>query len=907
MQNPWKDDPFREYFSRFASGLEQFYDSLVQFHLDHSTGGNTSSHYSRAVRCSILHLAIQSFVLQTALNFVASIIPQNCTSFNQLFYPTVLLVRYLYPDPWDELFMSTVRALGCETRSDMVARPGPKYFVQLRQYLRRTVKAYFTIGAIHWLVNREGTLTRPLGSLAALVVVQQYLRYKGLRHTEWKLLAGVALIGPQWTVWLVQVAAQQQMFLYELLQPYLVRTQFKQWEERAWWDEHEIELRGFALGVWMLCSVPYIGVIMIPLMFASVPFLLSRSCGLMENSVHGLSGDLLERRTPGLKLVAFGKSPAVRGDWDAVSVETHVKGANTALQGFKPSRHAKTDKDHAETHYVYEQGIGSTVDEEQIRADQSLARIKKRDLLREHQMQLQVQRQRLKLRHREQQREIHTQRQQQSFASSSTAAGASAKSGQAIPGSLDTKAGDQMPTPFIVEDPLNAYRLEDLVQYDFSDRKSADTVPSAPPMDYWARAHSDMDVFRVETMNAATGGDGAAKLRMASAPMTASAREASTPAPSYYPRSERQLASEDALASNLNPWTRDHRTGAKAARQPRLDAGPKADGVWQATEQIRHSSGQASGMAETQDEEEEWDSEGLVEEDSDTEDDAEDDDDDDDDDGDDKNASTHDLTVGERIPLKLRNKSDPTGHSSSQLPPPPPPPPRSALRNRKNRSMSTESTEERIHKALPVPPGMDPDQLIQMRALVSYELKQQQKQLKQQLQQQKQQVQQVQQQQQQQQQQQRQQQQQQQQKQQKQSQLKQRRQQQQPHQQQQHDEALEALEKHLLRGELSAIIAQNLSDLERKIDQDWRASNRKLSARTPHRVARSGSTSSASPSSTPATPMGSMGQDVDADADADATTEKEKKAEKVQETDKKDPKDSKYGITLELGPWRKKF
>ncbi|CAO3571626.1 unnamed protein product [Mortierella alpina] len=101
MQNPWKDDPFREYFSRFASGLEQFYDSLVQFHLDHSTGSNTNSHYSRAVQCSILHLAIQSFVLQTTLDFVASVIPQNCTSFNQLFYPTVLLVRYLYPDPWD--------------------------------------------------------------------------------------------------------------------------------------------------------------------------------------------------------------------------------------------------------------------------------------------------------------------------------------------------------------------------------------------------------------------------------------------------------------------------------------------------------------------------------------------------------------------------------------------------------------------------------------------------------------------------------------------------------------------------------------------------------------------------------------------------------------------------------------
>ncbi|KAG0062378.1 hypothetical protein BGZ90_003111, partial [Linnemannia elongata] len=314
-----KEDLYRDYISRFISGLEQFYDSLLQFHTPPS---QNHVYNTRANKCAILFLALRCLALQTILNFIMSRFPQNiCTTFNQLFFPAVLLFRYIHPKPWDDMFMNTVRALGADTRVDIAAKPEPRYFVQLQQYLYRTVQAYFMIGTIHTLVNLKGIWAWPGGALAVLVT-QQYLQYKRVEHATIMTLVSVAFIGPRWAVWLVQIAVQQQLFLYELLQPYLARVQFKPWEERAWWNHNSLELRGFAFGAWALCSIPIVGVIAVPVMFPAVAFLLTRSCGLMENSGRGLSGDVIEARTPGVKAVAQGKSPAVSGDWDKESVQT---------------------------------------------------------------------------------------------------------------------------------------------------------------------------------------------------------------------------------------------------------------------------------------------------------------------------------------------------------------------------------------------------------------------------------------------------------------------------------------------------------------------------------------------------------------------------------------------------------
>ncbi|KAF9088969.1 hypothetical protein BGX29_012291 [Mortierella sp. GBA35] len=464
-----KEDLYRDYLSRFISGLEQFYDSLHMFHLPPS---QNHVYLTRANKCAVLFLAIRCLILQTILNVIMTQLPKNiCTTFNQLFFPTVLLFRYLHPKPWDDMFLNTVRALGSDTRVDIAAKPGPRYFDQLQQYLYRTVQAYFMIGIIHQLVNLRG-LWAWLGGAVAALVTQQYLQYKGVSYSMVKTLAAMALIGPRWAVWIVQISVQQQLFLYELLQPYLVRVQFKLWEERAWWDHHSLELRGFALGAWALCSVPVVGVIAVPVMFPAVAFLLSRSCGLMENSGRGLSGDVVEARTPGVKAVAQGKSPAVSGDWDKETVTTFVRGSN--LKTLKPTIHGPN--------LTTDQVISGMVTEEQVQADAVISHSRRQDLYQEYQLQLKRQRQfnqLSQLQHPHQ----HQQHSSGHFGSVAapvstsgiTAAAAHTTSTPEIVASM--VASTPVSAPVVVEEA----DTRDLSQYDFSDRKTVDTAPSAPP------------------------------------------------------------------------------------------------------------------------------------------------------------------------------------------------------------------------------------------------------------------------------------------------------------------------------------------------------------------------------------------------------------------------------------------
>ncbi|KAF9900782.1 hypothetical protein BX616_002501 [Lobosporangium transversale] len=474
------DDPLRDLLSRFASGLEQFYDSLLQLHL------HASNVLHSKTRSSIFSLAIRCLVFQTIVNLIASRLRQNiCTAYNQLFFPTVLLFRYLYPKPWDALFMDTVRALKCEMRADLVARPEPRYFVELRSYIRRTFKVYAITAVVHWLLNRDGAFKWPSQGLA-LLAGQQYLQHQGAKHSMAKIFFVAAFIGPNWTIWLIQIWIQQQLFLYELLQPYLVRVQFKEWEERAWWKEHEMELQGFAFGVWALCSIPYIGVATLPLMFPAVAFLLSRSCGLMENSGHGLSGDIIEKRNPGIKAVALGKSKAVQGDWDSVSVKTYVKSSQSQQQqqqeaySSKPLQHARMlDKNghQSASFYALDQGSSGVVSEDQIWDDKQLVQARRKELYRQQQRHMAQ---------RQHQHEIYQQMANQhqqaanvnmsptpvslpaliprlpqvtATTTSSSASGAASSEGQ----------------------PEEVIRERDLTEYNFSDRKNDGSAPSAPP------------------------------------------------------------------------------------------------------------------------------------------------------------------------------------------------------------------------------------------------------------------------------------------------------------------------------------------------------------------------------------------------------------------------------------------
>lgn len=263
----------------------------------------------------------------------------QCQAFNQLFYPTILLIRYIHPDPWDAIFMSTVRSLRCDTRSDMLARPGPQRMSQLGQYVRRMSLAYVTVGMVHWLVSYEGIMAG-LRVYLALMATCLYLVYRNVPYLSLVIPVMYLFPGPRWAIWLVRIVVQQELFMYDLLQPYLARAQFKSWQRRAWLQRYEMELRGFALGAWCVCALPRIGVAAIPFMFPAVAYLLSKSCGSMDITGDGFLG---ESHTSEIKAVALGQNKAVASSWDDARVDTFIYQPNPEGFGPDPYKDAATN------------------------------------------------------------------------------------------------------------------------------------------------------------------------------------------------------------------------------------------------------------------------------------------------------------------------------------------------------------------------------------------------------------------------------------------------------------------------------------------------------------------------------------------------------------------------------------
>ncbi|KAG0010895.1 hypothetical protein BGZ80_001106, partial [Entomortierella chlamydospora] len=408
--------------------------------------------------------------------------------------------------------MAAVHALDCGTRVDIVGRPGPDYFAQLRQFLRRNFKAYVLIGSVHYLVNRRGIFAWP-SIILGLLATQQYLRYKGVQHSLFKLVFVTIFIGPRWAVWLVQVSIQQQLFLHELLQPYLARVQFKVWEEKAWWAEHELELQGFAFGVWIVCSIPVIGVAAIPVMFPAVAFLLSRSCGLMENSGNGVSGDIIEKRTPGIKAVALNKSKAVAGNWNSTRVETFVQ--NLTLKTNKPVQHLEVTA----VYHDVDDGVEGAVSGDQALAEKELSIAKKTELYLARQRQEKQREQNRAIYEYMAERQANAPLPRVAPIASTTFNGTTTQAlGVALasaptltpstPVAINETAAQESPAS---SEYVEATRLNDLTSYNFSDRKTLETAPSAPPepsfipplisddIQGWTNYLSENDVYRVES------------------------------------------------------------------------------------------------------------------------------------------------------------------------------------------------------------------------------------------------------------------------------------------------------------------------------------------------------------------------------------------------------------------------
>ncbi|KAK3838503.1 MAG: hypothetical protein JOS17DRAFT_730325 [Linnemannia elongata] len=498
-------DPIRDWLSSLITGLELLLESIRSLSTSTTDSSTKQTLFKLSLRCLILQTTLSLLSSTTSTLLPSRFSGGGCMAHTSLFFPYILFYRYLFPKRWDQLFTSTVRSLNCTNRSDIVAKPSPRYFVQLKGFLRRTIKAHVELKVLNWLVHgRTSSVFYYPSAALALLASYSYLKSKQVVFF-WKLALVLAFLlgagnnraaGP---VWLVQTIYLQDWFLYELLQPYLARVQFKPWEEKAWLDRYQTELYGFVLGAWLICNIPWIGVAAIPALFPAIAFLLTRSCGSMENTSQGRSagqtgagtgtgtgsGDLIERRAPGVKQVAQGTHPSVRGDWDSIKVLTMVQSdpdyALQAIRDFNPRNHDLNWKN-SSVHYSVDKGFDSALTQTQIEEDRIRSQSAREAL------------------YREAEREAHRQfrggfrgfggpslqgrgfgrgpwdmRMDPRFAMHTPTAGPSFsirlnpkasskhnKDNKAATGSYDSLEG------------------EDLTRYNFSDRKTLDSAPSAP-------------------------------------------------------------------------------------------------------------------------------------------------------------------------------------------------------------------------------------------------------------------------------------------------------------------------------------------------------------------------------------------------------------------------------------------
>ncbi|KAG0003952.1 hypothetical protein BGZ80_004985 [Entomortierella chlamydospora] len=436
---PASADPLRECLSNFWSGLKYFKKALRHRH-------------DKKIRRAIWKLSVSCLLLHAISSVLAFILPHSLyPTSKQLFYPIIFLYRYARPEPWDQLFINTVRSLGYSGRPDIVAKPSPSYFGQLKNYCRRTLMAYLGVWVIQYLVNWTGLFKLP-SNILALLAVNQLLQYRGIKKALWMLVLISLFIGPRWPVWAIQTFALQQLLIYELLQPYLARVNFKIWEERAWFAQYDCELRGFALGAWLLCSIPWIGAGFIPFLFPATAFFLTQSCGSLESSSRGLQGDVIERRSPGVKAVAHGKSKSTEGTWDETGIRTFVRATDRTV--FKPKDHSMSK----DTGYKIDPGLDRPVAGEQIQTDKEASLLRKTEL------------------YDQSRRNWDPRIYRNSFFSSEPRTAWTSKKS----------------TP-----------QEDFTKYNFSDRKTLESTPSAPPeppdgsvMDSGDRL-DESDAFRV--------------------------------------------------------------------------------------------------------------------------------------------------------------------------------------------------------------------------------------------------------------------------------------------------------------------------------------------------------------------------------------------------------------------------
>ncbi|KAI9476254.1 MAG: hypothetical protein EXX96DRAFT_507321 [Benjaminiella poitrasii] len=175
----------------------------------------------------------------------------------------LLLMRYIYPKPLDDLFMESLRYL-----DHLNPHRGPYASVLAQQKFKRNHRLDMKQYVMRtWKKVRLGILLLILSMLPVVgrfvfPAAGAYTSYKALGKTQ-AIAVGVCFFFlPQWaTMKLVRALIGMRSLMRELLAPYFVRMQMSHKEKRRWFSGRKDELFGFSAIAYIVIRLPIVGIL----------------------------------------------------------------------------------------------------------------------------------------------------------------------------------------------------------------------------------------------------------------------------------------------------------------------------------------------------------------------------------------------------------------------------------------------------------------------------------------------------------------------------------------------------------------------------------------------------------------------------------------------------------------------
>ncbi|KAI8064367.1 hypothetical protein BC940DRAFT_306070 [Gongronella butleri] len=168
----------------------------------------------------------------------------------------LLLMRYLYPKPLDQLFMTSLQFVD-EYQDHPVSFAKRLAQQRIRSTWWRNMKDYLARSWVRW---RWGLLLAvlsmlPLVGAFVFPAAGAYTTFRSLGKTQGILVGLCFLSLPSWmTKGLIRAGMEMRALMRELMEPYFVRMSMTHREKRRWFRGRQDTLFGFSLIAWILIA-----------------------------------------------------------------------------------------------------------------------------------------------------------------------------------------------------------------------------------------------------------------------------------------------------------------------------------------------------------------------------------------------------------------------------------------------------------------------------------------------------------------------------------------------------------------------------------------------------------------------------------------------------------------------------